>query len=209
MCAFEFLYTGMSFDMFLEIAHLAESWTAVGVCTFVWFFTCVDPKMSKELAHSLNDFVALNSTLFVVAFEKSILFFKIILFFYKIEHVVRRVWYVIWVAKHSWVEFVALNNSNLIIWKNLVLLHESLCQYFLSWEKGQIIETIKIDVLGYFIFDVLLWWNNIYKVRSVLGISNNLKWTFDFMLSEPIRVLVAAGAAGLLLGDIFGSSVDF
>jgi len=25
MCAFEFLYTGMSFDMFLEIAHLAES----------------------------------------------------------------------------------------------------------------------------------------------------------------------------------------
>jgi len=29
------------------------------------------------------------------------------------------------------------------------------------------------------------------------------------MLSEPIRVLVAAGAADLLLADIFGSSVDF
>ena len=129
--ALEFLYPSVSFDVLLEIAHLAKGWTTVFICTFVWFFSCVDPEMSKELTHALNNLVTAYSILFVMTFEKPILFFKIVLLFDEIENIVGRIRYVVRVTKHSWIELLALNDSNLIIWENLVLFHESLCQYFL------------------------------------------------------------------------------
>ena len=141
MGAFEFLDSGVSFDVLLEVAHLAEGWTAVRISTFIWFFTCVNPKMSKELAHSLNDLVALFPCLLVMTLKEPILFFKIVLFLYKIEHVVRRIGYVVGVAKHSGIELAALNDCYLVVWEDLVLGHEGLCQYILAWGKVQIIKT--------------------------------------------------------------------
>ena len=106
--ALKLFYSGVSFDMFLKISHLTESWTAIGICAFVWFFACMDPQMSEELTHSLDYLVAFFSILFMVAFEKSILFFKIIFFLDKIENVICRVGHVVWITKHSWVELAAL-----------------------------------------------------------------------------------------------------
>ena len=134
--ALEFLYSSVSFDMLLEVAHLTESWATVLICTLVWFFSCVDPEMSKELTHALDNLVTAFSILFVMTFEKPILFFKIIFLLNKIEYIIRRIRDVVWVSKHSWIELRALNDGNLIIWQNLVLLHESLRQHFLTEGKG-------------------------------------------------------------------------
>jgi len=132
----EFFYPSVSFDVLLEISHLTESWTAVLIRTFVWFFACVDPKMSKELTHALDDLVTAFSILFVMTFEKPILFFKIILFLDKIENIIGRIRHVVWITKHSWIELLALYDGNLIIWEDLVLFHESFCQYLLPKGEG-------------------------------------------------------------------------
>ena len=142
MIALEFFYSGVSFDMLLEISHLTESWTAVRICTFVRLFTCMHPEVSKELTHALDHFVAFFSILFVVTFEKSILFLKIIFFFYKIENVLRWVGYVVWITKHSWIEFAALEDSYLVVRQNMVLFHEIPSQHFLSCVEGEIIKAI-------------------------------------------------------------------
>lgn len=187
MGAFEFLNSSVSFDVLLEVAHLAEGWTAVRVCTFVWFLTCVDPKMSKELAHALNDLIALLPFLLVMTLKEPILFFKIVLFFYKIEHVLRRIGYVVRVAKHSGIKLVALNDCYLVVWKDLVLGHEGLCQYILAWVKVQIIKTTQIDIFSHFILYILFRWNQ--SARTFYRhVSNYLKWSFYFSFSGPARL---------------------
>lgn len=93
--ALKLFYSSVGFDMFLEISHLTESRTAIGICALIWFFACMDPQMSEELTHALDHLVAFFSILFVVTFEKSILFFKIIFFLDKIENVLCRVGYVV------------------------------------------------------------------------------------------------------------------
>ena len=134
--AFEFLYSCVGFDVLLKVTHLTESWPTILICTFVWFFTCVDPEMSKELTHALDNLVTDLSILLVMTFEKPILFFKIVFFLYEIENIVRRIRDVVWVTEHSWIKLRALNDSNLIIWQDQILLHESFCQHLRTEGKG-------------------------------------------------------------------------
>jgi hypothetical protein len=100
------------------------------------------PEVSEELTHALDHFVAFFPVLFVVTFEKSILFLKIIFFFYKIENVFRWVGYVVWITKHSWIEFAALEDGYLVVRQNMVLFHEIPSQHFLSCVEGEIIKAI-------------------------------------------------------------------
>jgi len=173
-----FFYAAVSFKMFVQVAHLTESWVAVLISAFVRLLFGMDPKMSEKLTHALYHSIAFSFPCFrisVIALEQPVLLLQVIIFLNVVENVFVTIGNMICISEHAWVEILPKNNWNLVTRFNFISFHELCRKNILAEFKLQLVHTVHVHFLA--AVELFL------EFGVILLITPDLKWSIYFCVN--------------------------